>query len=123
MLGRHRNYLGEKVEPVGQAQVTLALYRMGRRRGPTGGPGRGCGAIRADQATANVASSSAKAHVAYKPVTPAEPRKSQEWFPLPSMFKLCNHERPVVDDSPTSLSVALEALRGFSGTPLSPVER
>ncbi len=64
-----------------------------------------------------------KAHVAYKPVTPAEPRKSQEWFPLPSMFKLCNHERPVVDDSPTSLSVALEALRGFSGTPLSPVER
>ena len=29
MLGRHRNYLGEKVEPVGQAQVFLALYRMG----------------------------------------------------------------------------------------------
>ena len=44
---------------------------------------------------------SVQAHVAYKPVVPAEPRKSQEWFPLPSMFKLCNHERPVVEDSPT----------------------
>ena len=89
-------------EAAQQAALTLASVQVAAERSAQGGP---------------------QTHVAYKPVVAAEPRKSSEWFALPSMFKLCSHERETLAGEQEALDAAREELRLYSGTPIFSAER
>ncbi|HEY4312334.1 MAG TPA: hypothetical protein VGN12_22995 [Pirellulales bacterium] len=121
MLGRHRNYLGEKIEPCGQTQVYLGLYDAGNAVAH-----QAAMAVASAQASNEVPAGhgttvAAQRHTVNKPVMSsdkanAESRKQQEWFALPSVFKLCNQERTaVITDEPTALSIALDDLAALAG--------
>ncbi|HVU89232.1 MAG TPA: hypothetical protein VHD36_18040 [Pirellulales bacterium] len=117
MLGRHRNYLGEKIEPVGHARVFLALYRAGDAVAQQAALTLASVQVAAEQSAQGA--NGPQPHVAYKPAVPAEPRKSSEWFAFPTMFKLCSHERDVAaGEAQEAIAAAREDLRLFSGTPL-----
>lgn len=119
MLGRHRNYLGEKIEPVGHARVFLGLYRTGDAAAQQAALTLASVQVAAER----TAQGGAQPHVAYKPAVSAEPRKSSEWFALPTMFKLCSHEREAVAGEQEALDAAREELQLYSGTPIFAAER
>ena len=118
MLGRHRNYLGEKIEPVGHARVFLGLYRSSDAAAQQAALTLASVQVAAERS----AQGGAQAHVAYKPTVSAEPRKSSG-FALPSMFKLCSHEREIPAGEQEALDAAREELRLYSGTPIFAAER
>jgi len=115
VLGHQKGYFSEKVESCGQAHFYVGLYIAGDSQAQ-----QAALALALAQAPPEIRQQAADAagverRVAYKPAMSTEPRKSTEWFGLPSLFKFCSHEREViVDDSAERLTRALDNLGSLS---------
>ena len=116
MLARYHNYFGDKIEPCGQTLVFAGLYLAGDTAAEDAA--RACATAQMPAGAADEAAvvQGGKRHVVNKPVA-----SSQDWFALPPLFKLCNHEREATPSAYSSaaarpdVATALEGLRELSG--------
>jgi hypothetical protein len=119
VLGVHRNYLGEKIEQCGQAEILVGLHLVGDRDAY-----RAARQLSETQGSVLASQSSSPTGVRYVANRPiSEDRNtSREWFSLPAMFKLCDHSGPQAsveitdrrDREPVSKVDALMMLRQLS---------
>ena len=135
ILGRHRGYFGEKIEPCGRTRVFVALYLAGDAEARAAGNALALAQVQRASRHDKDISEVPRGHTAYKPTLTAERRSSQDWFGLPSLLRLCDHRQAneasdalprgvsavATDQDRADVPTALKTLSELAGT--SPAAR
>jgi hypothetical protein len=122
MLARYHNYFGDKIEPCGQSVLFAGLYLSGSATAEDAARALASAQMLAGSSGESPVAQGPKWHTVNKPVA-----SGADWFAMPPLFKLCNHEReatPTTSEGVAArqdVALALEALRELSGA--SPSEK
>ncbi|MBI2826847.1 MAG: hypothetical protein HYX69_19405 [Planctomycetia bacterium] len=95
VTGRHRNYLGEKIEPCGQARLYVALHLAGDADAQQAARELADAQMPASSSANSLREPAGSRRVAYKAPPQATERVAKsDWFAMPPLFKPCSHMNP-----------------------------